>query len=68
MAPHPFFLTRKLEGRQSFEVEIVALGTCHIMIGIASDALRNTANCYNHADALTLYLNPTSTYIYYEGK
>ena len=65
---NPFFLTRRLEGRMSFEVEIVSLGKHDILVGIASDALRNSANCYGNADALTYYLWNGATYLYSEGK
>ena len=65
---HPFFLTRRLEGRMSFEVEIVSLGGHDILVGIASDALRNSAECYYNTDALTYRLLNGGTYLYREGK
>lgn len=48
----------------SFEVEIVSLGKHHIMLGVAADTLRNSTSCYQDADALTLYLFSTATYLY----
>ena len=65
---HPFFLTRRLEGRMSFEVEIVSLGKHDILVGIASDALRNSPKCYDNADALTYCLAYRGACLYSEGK
>lgn len=64
---HPFFLTKRLDGLHSFEVEVVTAGDSYIYIGIAADTLRNTANCHNNADSLTLLVYSSKTYLYSEG-
>lgn len=53
----PFFLTRKLEGRLSFELELVSFSSRCIKIGVAADTLRNTVGSCNHPDALYLHVS-----------
>lgn len=65
----PFFLTKRLEGRMSFEVELVNVGSQSISIGLASYTLRGSATCYAHPDALTFNLfNGNITYLCSEGR
>lgn len=60
------FLKNKLEGRQFFEVEIVAVNSNGIMIGVAGESLRNVASCYSHVEAVAWY--PNGSIVYFEGK
>lgn len=65
---NPFFLTCKLERRQFFEIEIVDIGKDHFIVGIAADTLLNAASSHSNVDSLVLYLQKSSTMLYYEGK
>lgn len=60
------FLKNKLEGRQFFEVEIVAVSSNGIMIGVAGESLRNVASCFSHAEAVAWH--PNGSVVYFEGK
>ena len=62
---HPFFLTKVLEGRHSFEVELISTdNNSYDYIGIAASTLRNTVNTYSHADSLVLAVAPSYTHLY----
>lgn len=64
---HPFFLSKRLEGKASFQIEIVTPGD-YVYIGIAADTLRNTTSINGNPDSLVLQLNKGSTHIHSEGK
>lgn len=65
---HPFFLTRRLQGREVFELEILAVGAYYFLIGIAADTLRKGGSCYSNDDSLALQFNKGKTYLHSEGK
>ena len=64
---HPFFLTRKLDSRQTFEIEIVHAGDRSIFVGVAADSLKNVKGSFGNPDSLVMGLFTQHTYVYREG-
>lgn len=65
----PFFLTNRLNGRHTFEVEILTTNdNSYDYVGVAADTLRNTVGTYGNVDSLVLQLRPNDTYLWYGGK
>lgn len=60
------FLKTKLQGRQSFEVEILTVSSNGIMIGVGSESLRNLASCYSNLESVCWY--PNGSTVYFEAK
>lgn len=62
---HPCFLTNKLEGKQSFEVQILAYSSVQVWIGIAIEAAKPNVNNYGGNGALSLDI--ANSRIFYEN-
>jgi hypothetical protein len=59
---HPCFLTNRLEGKQYFEVDMVAYSSVQVWVGVAIEALRPNVNCYGSNGALSLDIANTRVY------